>query len=224
MAAFDLALQMGVRHIELDVQATCDHHIVVIHDATVNRTTNGSGAVASLTLADLRKLDAGSWFGKNFTGIRIPTFDEVLACYKERLHIHTEIKGNSPFVARRTADLVRRHSMTKQVTVTSFQTMHLKEIRAYAPELQTGWLVAEANEAIAAEARTLGVSQLCPCAVTLTPEAVNRLHDQGFTVRAWGVTSEELMRLVVRAGADGMTVNFPDKLIAYLNEQDYPWT
>ena len=140
LAAFDLALQMGVRHIELDVDFTSDGHIVVIHDDTVDRTTNGSGPVTSHTLAALRALDAGSWFGAQFAGERIPTFDEVLARYKGRVHLHTEIKGRSPSLSQRTADVIRKHGMEGQVTITSFQTVRLEEMRAYAPELpRVGW-------------------------------------------------------------------------------------
>jgi glycerophosphoryl diester phosphodiesterase len=108
LAAFDLALQMGVRHIELDVHATSDGHIVVIHDNTVDRMTNGSGPVASYTLAVLQGLDAGAWFGDKFAGEQIPTFEAVLARYKGRVHIHTEVKGHSAYLSQRTADLIRQ--------------------------------------------------------------------------------------------------------------------
>ncbi len=80
LAAFDLAIQMGVSHIELDVHFTRDGHVVVIHDETVDRTTNGSGPVTSHALAALQGLDAGSWFGGKFAGQRIPTFEEILSC------------------------------------------------------------------------------------------------------------------------------------------------
>jgi len=133
LAAFDLAIEMGVRHIELDVHATRDNHIVVIHDDTVDRTTDGSGPVTNFTLATLRKLDAGSWFGGHFAGERIPTFDEVLGRYKGRIHIHTEIKGQSTYLSQRTADLIRQHGMAQEVTITSFQRVRLEETRAYAP-------------------------------------------------------------------------------------------
>ena len=145
LAAFDLALQMKVRHLELDVDFTSDGHIVVIHDDTVDRTTNGYGPVTSHTLAVLRGFDAGSWFGTQFAGERIPTFDEVLARYKGGVHLHTELKGHSPYLAQRTADLIRKHGMEGQVTITSFQNVRLEEMRAYAPELPTGWLVVEIN-------------------------------------------------------------------------------
>src|SRR5712691_9435510 len=104
-AAFDLAIEMGVSHIELDVHSTIDDHIVVIHDETVDRTTNGSGPVTSHTLGALAKLDAGSWFDEKFAGEQIPTFADVLDRYKGRAHIHTEIKGHSAHLSRRTADL-----------------------------------------------------------------------------------------------------------------------
>lgn len=223
LAAFDLALEMGVRHIELDVDFTSDGHIVVIHDDTVDRTTNGSGPVTSHTLAALRALDAGSWFGDKFTGERIPTFHEVLERYKGRVHLHTEIKGLSPSLSQQTADLIRTHGMEEQVTITSFQNVRLEEMRAYAPELPMGWLVVEVSEAIIAQARAMGVTQLCPRANTVTPELVRRLHAEGFVARAWGVTTEDLMQQVVQAGADGMTINFPDKLMAYLQSHQYLW-
>jgi len=223
LAAFDLALQMGVRQIELDVHSSRDDHIVVIHDDTVDRTTNGSGLVASQTLAELRQLDAGAWFGATFAGERIPTFEEVLARYQGRVHLHVELKGHTPSLAQRTAELIRQHGMVGQVTITSFQQVRLEEIRTAAPELPSGWLVGDVSDAVIAQARAMGVAQLCPRANTVTTELVRRLHAEGFVVRAWGVTTEELMQQVVQAGADGMTVNFPDKLIAYLQSLTHPW-
>ena len=216
MAAFDLAIVMGARHIELDVHSTSDGHVVVIHDDTVDRTTDGSGPVAKVALAALRTLDAGSWFGHEFTGERIPTLDAVLGRYRGRVHVHVEIKGQSSQLSHQTADLIRKHGMVGEATITSFQFGRLQETRAYAPELTTGWLVADVTDAVIAQARSLGLSQICPRANRITSELVRRLRAAGFVVRAWGVASEDLMRQVVQAGADGMTVNFPDKLITYL--------
>ena len=216
LAAFDLAIEMGARHIELDVHSTRDGRVVVIHDDAVDRTTNGSGPVTGYSLAELTALDAGSWFDRRFAGERIPTLETVFERYKGRAHIHTEIKGHAADLSRATVDLVRRHEMAEQVTITSFQQDRLEETRGYAPELPTGWLIAEVSEAVIALARALGLSQLCPRAKTITAELVRRLHAEGFVVRAWGVADEEQMRRVVQAGADGMTVNFPDKLLEYL--------
>jgi glycerophosphoryl diester phosphodiesterase len=216
VAAFDLALHLGCRHLELDVDLSRDGHIVVMHDDTVDRTTNGTGPVGSHTLAELRALDAGAWFGPQFTGERIPTFAEVLARYRGRVHLHTELKGRAARLASGTADLVRQYGMVAHVTVTPFHYQRLVETRAYAPELPTGWLVHEVSDMTITQAQALGLTQICPEADRVTPALVRRLHAQGFVVRAWGVDDEALMRQVVDAGADGMTVNVPDRLLAYL--------
>jgi glycerophosphoryl diester phosphodiesterase len=113
--------------------------VVVLHDDTVDRTTNGCGPVAQHTLAALQALDAGAWFGPQFAGERVPTFAEILTRYTGRVHIHTEVKGRQASLVRRTADLIRQHGMVEQVTITSFQRVRLEEMRAYAPELPTGW-------------------------------------------------------------------------------------
>jgi glycerophosphoryl diester phosphodiesterase len=207
---------MGASHLELDVHATSDSHVVVIHDDTVDRTTNGTGPVAGHSLAGLGRLDAGGWFDARFAGERIPMLRDVLARYKGRAHLHVEIKGRSDGLTRGTVDAIRDGGMADRVTLTSFQRVRLEEAREYAPELPTGWLVADATDAIVAQARAMGLTQLCPKASTLTPDLVRRLRSEGLGVRAWGVENEVVMRQVVSAGADGMTVNFPDKLIAHL--------
>jgi glycerophosphoryl diester phosphodiesterase len=221
LAAFDLALHLGCRHLELDVDITRDGHIVVIHDETVDRTINGTGPVGSHTLAELRTLDAGAWFGAQFAGERVPTYAEVLERYQGRVHLHTELKGRAQHMAAYTADLLRQYGMVAHVTVTSFQYPRLAEIRAYAPELPTGWLVSEVSDETIAQAQALGLTQICPKADHVTPSLVRRLHAEGFVVRAWGVGNEALMRQVVEAGADGMTVNFPDTLLAYVKSASH---
>ena len=216
IAAFDLALQMGASHLELDVHLTHDDHLVVIHDDTVDRTTNGTGPVADQTL------DAGAWFGEAFAEARIPTLADVLTRYQGRAHLHIELKGHTPHLPQRTVGLVRAHDMAQHVTFTSFQHAHLQTMQAYAPELPTGWLVGEISDAVIAQAHALGCTQLCPHASLVTPGLVQSLHAAGFVVRAWGVANEALMYRVIEAGADGMTVNFPDKLLAYMANRISP--
>ncbi|MBL4638573.1 MAG: hypothetical protein JKY76_04350 [Proteobacteria bacterium] len=223
LAAFDLALQMGVSQFELDVHLSSDNHVVVIHDDSLKRTTNADGWVNNHTLAALKELDAGSWFGTQFIDEQLPSLDEVLARYKGRVHLHIELKGESTTLALRTADLIRKHGMEGQVTMTSFQKERLEEMRRYAPELPTAWLVIAARSSIIEQARQLGLSQLCPLANFVTANLVKRIHNEGLIVRAWGVKTENLMHKAVQAGVDGMTVNFPDKLIAYLDSQKRLW-
>ncbi|MEE3004529.1 MAG: glycerophosphodiester phosphodiesterase family protein, partial [Chloroflexota bacterium] len=106
-AAFDKALALGVDNVEFDVHFSADGHIVVIHDDTLDRTTNGSGPVTAQTLDRLRSLDAGEWFSAEFKGQSIPTLAHLLERYKGWLHFHIEIKGRGAGLAKRTADLVR---------------------------------------------------------------------------------------------------------------------
>lgn len=223
LAAFDRAIQLQASNIELDVQFTSDHHIVVIHDESVDRTTNGHGLVIGHSLSALQELDAGSWFGSEFMGEQIPMFDTVLARYKGRLHIHTEIKGRDAGLSQDTADLIRKHDMQNQVTITSFHLKQLEAMRNCAPELRTGWLVSEVNDSTIATAKAMGFTQLCPPAISLSSNLVQRLLAENLETRAWGVATNGLMQQVVKAGAHGMTVNSPDELIEYLQANNYRW-
>ena len=219
LAAFDKALDLGAADVEFDVHFSADGQVVVIHDDTVDRTTNGSGAVAALTLAQLKSLDAGSWFAAQFSEERIPTLVELLERYKDRLHFHIEVKGRAEHLSEKTIDLVRDHGWLDSVTITSFQKERLEEARAYAPEIPAGWLAREVDESMIEQARRLRLAMICPHAGILDGELVDRLHQKGFIVRVWGVGDEDVMRRVVEAGADGMTVDFPDKLASFIDSR-----
>ena len=225
-AAYDKALAMGVNHIEIDVHLTRDGHIVVIHDDTVDRTTNTNGRVADFTLDELRALDAGSWFGSEYKGERIRSLGETLEHYKGRLYFHIEIKQREIIggLARRTIDMVRGYGLNDSVTRTSFSKKWLEEAAAYDSTLLKGWLVptgsAGWDDSIIAQSKELGLAQICPRADLTTPELVDRLHAEGFVVRCHGLFNEDLMRHAVDVGADGATVNFPDKMVEYLKAKE----
>lgn len=218
-AAFDKALDLGAAHVEFDVHFSADGQVVVIHDDIVDRTTNGSGAVASLTLAQLKRLDAGTWFASQFSRERIPTLEELLQRYRGRLHFHIEVKGQTEHLSERTIDLVRGHGWGHNVSITSFQKERLEEARSYAPELPSGWLVREVHESMVEQALQMGLAMICPHAEFVDRQLVEQLHHKGFMVMAWGVRDEDAMRGVVEAGADGMTIDFPDTLDSYLKSK-----
>lgn len=225
-AAYDKALAMGVNHIELDVQLTRDGHIVVIHDDTVDRTTNGQGSVEDFTLSELRALDAGGWFGAEYKNEPIRSLGETLEQYKGRLHFHIEIKQReiAGGLAKRTIDMARGYGLTDSVTITSFRKEWLQEAAAYDSTLPKGWLVPMGSavwddsmiDLIIEQSKELRLAQICPRANLTTPQLVDRLHAEGFVVRCHGLFNEDLMRHAVDVGADGATVNFPDKMAEYL--------
>ena len=94
IASFDLAVNSGLPLIELDTHLTLDKIPVVMHDSDVDRTTNGTGPINSLTLEEIKKLDAGSWFDVAYSNQQVPTLEEILIRYKNRAHIFIEIKSN----------------------------------------------------------------------------------------------------------------------------------
>ncbi len=217
-AAFDLALLQGATHMELDVRITADGKAAVLHDPSLERTTNGTGLAAERTLAELQTLDAGSWFHPKFVGERIPSYREVLERYAEQAHLHTEIKDAPAGFPSAVADLIREAGAESQTTVTSFSLPTLVEIRSHAPELRLGWLVHRPTDSIVATAQSAGFGLLCPRASHVGAAQVQHLHEQGFVVRVWGVKTEAEMRKAAEDGVDGMTVDFPDKLLQYLKE------
>lgn len=216
--SFDRALAMGAKHLELDVHMSADGKLVVIHDAKLDRTTNGSGMVGEKTLVELLSLDAGSWFGPEFTGERIPVLEDLMRRYRNRAHLHIEIKGGGQATVEEVGKLVRELEMADQVTVTSFSMDRIEEMRKGFPEIKTGILVREVTEPVMEKAKALGIAQICPRADQITPELVKALKERGFGVRAWGVRNEALMENVIHSGADGMTVDFPDKALKSLGK------
>ncbi|HKX16797.1 MAG TPA: glycerophosphodiester phosphodiesterase family protein, partial [bacterium] len=135
LAAFHLALDAGAAAIECDVQRTRDGRLVVIHDQTVDRTTDGRGAVGGLAFEDLRRLDAGRWFGPGFAGERVPSLDEVLALVRGRAFVLLEIKHGPVFydgIERQVAEALRRLGMPAAALVMSFDHPAVRAMRAEA--------------------------------------------------------------------------------------------
>lgn len=215
MLAFYTGLYMGANGIETDVQCTKDGVLVLFHDDTVDRMTNGTGNLADFTLAELKALD----ITRNGLADKIVVFEDFLQHFAFRdMVFAVELKG--PGVEEETADLLRKYNMAEKTVVTSFNLEYLKRFRAYAPEFETGYLAYEEplDEALDNTLLELGVTEICPKVEDMTRDMVDRWHKLGFRVRTWGAFNEELMRRVVDWNCDGTTCNFPDKLNAYLKE------
>jgi len=143
LAAFDCARQQGADGIELDLQLSRDGHLVVIHDYTVDATTDGHGDVAEMSLAELKRLDAGAWFSAAFAGERIPTLDEVFDAFGDKLLINVEIKSSPAWGYRADkllAECVRRHGMSGRFIVSSFDPVILRNLRQMMPAAMMGFL------------------------------------------------------------------------------------
>ena len=157
LPAFELSAKMGFTHVECDVQWTSDGVPVILHDTTVNRTSNGSGAISSMTYAQARQLDFGSWKGAKYAGTKIPSFKEFLAlCKSKGLHAYVEIKELDDVQACEDLNaMVRLYGMRDHVTYISFDLDALQIIRSVDAKARLGYLTNTIDEDRINEARTL---------------------------------------------------------------------
>lgn len=225
LAAFELAARQGAPAIELDAMLTLDQAVVVIHDSTVDRTTNGQGKVNEIPLVELKKLDAGSFFDFAFRGETIPTLDEVCEDISGRLFINIELKNYaSPWDAlpAQVAEIIRRHQLERGVLFSSFNPIALMRIRRLLPECPIG-LLAEAGRpgawARSWIGRLIHYQALHPEVQDATPRLIQAAHQRGQQVNVWTVDQEAQMEQLLRAGVDGIITNDPPLALKVLAAQ-----
>ncbi len=207
-AAFAKAIAMGADAIETDVRLSADGELVLIHDATVTRTTDGRGPVADHTLAELRALDAGRWFSDAFAGERVPTLAELIEDVAPRIPVVLEIKDRA--ATGPTIAAIRAAGIEDRVEVTSFLWPAVVEAKRLAARLPIGFLTPEFDEDIIRRCARRGLAQVCPHVDTLTEELASAAHAADLMVRAYGISRREQVDRLFAAGADGATVNWPD--------------
>ncbi len=230
LAAFRKAAELGADGVELDVHLSADGVPVVIHDFTVDGTTDGTGRVRDLPLAALRELDAGSRFDPAFAGERIPTLEEVFAEIGGRLLINVELKsmpGNDyPGMEEAVAALIRRFDLTDQVLVSSFNPLALRRFRRAAPEIPIGFLYEAAPlsrlaRLLATLLPGLGLQAVHPHWSLVRPETVHQAHRLGRRVVVWTVDEPEVMARMVGWGVDVVITNYPDRLSTILRGRSH---
>ena len=215
LSAFKIALELGADGFELDTQLTSDGHIVVFHDNTVDRTTNGHGKLSKLTLAELRELDAGSSFSEKFRGEKIPTLDEVFEILGKRAFIDVELKNfSTPFdnLAEKVCEVVRRHTMQKNVLFSSFLPWNLWKAARILPEVPCGLITAKDWRGVLV--RSFGFyfgnyDALHPFLGSVTPQQVHRVHKLKRKINVWVVNKENDIRRLYSWGVDGILTDEP---------------
>ncbi len=208
LAAFRAACDAGADMCELDVQLSRDGAVVVIHDDTVDRTTNGRGAVAELTLAELKSLDAGR-------GERIPTLEEVFATTAGRCGLNVELK--IPGLEPQVAEIMRKYDAIETSMVSSFDWGALEAMRTIAPEIRAGVLAEKKPERMLEAAARLHAYAVNPRFDLATPDFCIAAHARGFKVLVWTVDRPEQMRALIDAGVDGIMTNYPDRMRSVLD-------
>lgn len=217
LAAFRVAADLRVDGVEFDVQRTRDGHLIVIHDETVDRTTDGTGDVAAFTLDEIKRLDAGAKFAPEFAGEPVPTLGEVFDLLEPTgLLFFVEIKDPSryPGIEQQIADLIRAYGLVDRVQVRSFEHPSLHLLYGLAPEIPISELWYERIPA-KNETRFKTINVLYSL---YTPENLVQIHQRGQQATAWTVNDLDAARRLMAAGIDGLTTDYPDRLLTLFNE------
>ncbi len=218
LAAFEMAIQMGIDVVEIDVHATRDGQIVVLHDPTLDRTTDRQGLVRELSLNEVRRADAGTWFDPRFSGERVPILEEVLEVARHRALVLIEIKAE--FIAERLLSIVDDMSAESQVIIQSFNPQTVQRIKLLNPAIPTALLIGKLPTTPSrVRARKLvkrilqvGANALAAWHATLTPPFFEEMRKRAIGVWAWTVDEEIIMRDLVLMGIQGIITNYPDRL------------
>ena len=224
LAAFELALAQGADGIELDVKLSADGHVVVIHDPTTDRTTGARGRVKDLSLAELRGLNAGSFYSANFSAEKIPMLEEVFEAFGKKIFINVELTNyNTPrdHLVESVCMLVKKFNVQKHVMFSSFYASNLSKARSYLPEVPCGLLAF--NGLLGAWARSFGFAfgknaALHPYLKDVTPQQVQRVHRLKGRVHVWTVNAEEDMRRLFGWGVDAIFTDDPQLAVRVRGE------
>lgn len=220
LAAFERAVQLGAAFIETDLHLTRDARFVAMHDATLERTTNGRGAVHDFTLGELRELDAGKWFDREFMGERIPTLEEILEFSREHDAVfYLEIKYDSAWgMHHALVAALQKAQSAARTAVISFDPGTLKAIHRLDPSLMIGLLIDRPVPDFVTLATSAGARQVCPVSAIVTPELVGQAHQCDLHVAAWTVNTVDEMRRMMAAGVEGIMTDFPGRLRAAIED------
>ena len=218
LPAFELAAEMGAGGIEFDVQITRDRKLIIHHDRELGRTEDASGLLSDWTLADLRAMDVGSWYGDAFAHVQMPTPVEVVEAVGGRLLMNFELINDSPElngVGPLLVDFFRRMDLFDRAMISSFNPLALWEVRKLEPRITLGalWSPREPWYVQTPEwAGRIHPEALHPKHVLVTPELVSEAHARGQRVHTWTINDAESARRMMTMGADMVMGDYPDVL------------
>jgi glycerophosphoryl diester phosphodiesterase len=214
LAAFKLAGENGADAVEFDVKLTADGRVIVLHDQTVNRTTNGNGKISQLSFAEVRALDAGVWFSEKFTDERIPTLDEALETVGKQLYINIELTNYAtPFdgLVHKVVDLVKKHGLQNRLLFSSFFARNLKMTRSLLPQVPCGLLCMRGK--LGSWGRTFtwrgNYFAMHPYVTDVDSGLVLRVQATGKRVHVWTVNPEEDLKRMIGLGVDAIITDDP---------------
>ncbi|WP_296975171.1 glycerophosphodiester phosphodiesterase family protein [Thermobacillus sp. ZCTH02-B1] len=216
MAAFRLAREMGADYIELDVRMTRDGRLIVLHDETVDRTTDGTGRADRMTFGEILDLDAGGWFSAAFRGERVPSLEEVLDGFAGAIGLILELKQPSayPGIEHRLAGMLAERGLNRPdsgLIIQSFDTRSLRRMRDLVPDVPIAVLVRPGRRVTTqnlAAYRTYADAVSLPFSLARKP-VIDRIRAHGLAVLVWDVRGERQLDRLLAYGVDGILTNDP---------------
>tara|TARA_Y100001970_G_scaffold93702_1_gene118126 strand:- start:9137 stop:9892 length:756 start_codon:yes stop_codon:yes gene_type:complete len=225
IASFDLAIESGFKLIELDVHLTSDNIPIVMHDETVDRTTNGTGNINSLCLKDIKRLNAGYNFDSRIKYIEdIPTLSEIIARYNNSSHIFIEIKSKDKTIIPIIKDILIKHNLYNDkkhetlslgipgVSIISFDINQLILSKSISPNINHGYLVKIAKENDIEICKKYGFLGIFPYIKTISTKFVDLALSNNLFIGAWGVMSKNEVIIAKQLGLSGITVDNPSEV------------
>ena len=236
LGAFEYSAKMGVDVLELDVHATADGALVVLHDGSVNRTTDGSGRISEMTLEAVKKLDAGYKFstdgGQTFPfrgkGITVPTLQEIFDALPN-MTFNVEPKQAEPSITKPLCELIRERKMTDKIIVGSFRQTAIDEFRRECTEVATSATPSEVSKFLAMYKTGIGESYSPPMQALQIPQNLGSLqivskdfietaHKLNLKVHVWTINDTADMSRLIEMGVDGIMTDYPDRMLNLLNK------
>lgn len=225
LAAIDSALRSPADWIEIDIHQTRDGQVVLLHDPTVDRTTDGQGKVAELTLEQVRALDAGSWFGPAFAGVKVPTLEEALELVEGRKKLLVEIKKGDVFypgLEAKTVELVRQYGAQEWCLIQSFHDEVLESVQRADSSLARYKLIVgkvpllpvyvDKGLRFGSLGRYQGLRGINVYHRFATRSLIRQLHEQGFQTIIWTADDPDWLERLAKRGADGIMTNYPGQI------------
>lgn len=232
LSAFEKAIEIGVDMVELDVHLTKDGKVVVIHDEKLDRTTNMTGEIKEMTWDEMKDADAGSWYGEQFKGEKLPTLDDALKQINGRTKVLIEIKNGGdyyPGIEEKTWEVIQANNAQSWCIIQSFSQFaveHFTELNTGLPvyklvvgNLPLGAFHGDTKLRFGSIMKYTDFKGVNPNRKFVRKRIIKKLHARGQEIFVWTVNQEEDMKKLVEMGVDGIITNYPDRLRRVLSSE-----
>jgi len=221
LPAFKEAINIGVDCVECDVHCTKDGQVVVMHDAALNRTTDTKCSIVNMTLDEIKKADAGSWYSSDFVGVRVPTLSELLEITKGKVINVIEIKPEN--ITEKVVKEVEKANAINDVILQSFYPQVVKAVSELNPKIPRALLIGGQIRiskiagimSLIQQTLDVGATALNVTSKIVSQKLINEVHKRAMSIWSWTVDDEKEMKELIKMGIDGITSNYPERLMTF---------